>query len=187
MRIGWTILITALGCTAASQAWADARGDVLAGIQRCGVIHDDRVWLDCVYGANQPMRAQLGLSPAPEFQQRLVPAAGTVAPQQMVSAAPPVQSAPRGNEKPGFWSRTLGLDPPFAVARMTSYRFEQSGAFVVALANGQEWRQTDILGGKASWFNKPSTYTVTVTKGTFGTYNLRTDENPRSYKVERMK
>ena len=192
MRIGRTILVTALGCTAASQAWADARSDVLAGIARCGVIHDDRVWLDCVYGANQPMRAQLGLSPAPEFQQRLVPAPGTVAPmisalppsgpQQMASASPPARA-----EKPGFWSRVLGTDPPLAVARMTSYRFDQSGAFIVALANGQEWRQTDVLGGKANWLKKPSAYTVTITKGTFGSYGLRTDDSPRTYKVERLK
>lgn len=188
MRIGRIIFATALGCTAASQAWADARSDVLSGIQRCGVIHDDRVWLDCVYGANQPMRAQLGLTPAPEFQQRLVPAAGTVAPQQMASAAPPVQPVPRSNEKPGFWARALGTDPPLAVARMSSYRYEQNGAFVVALANGQEWRQTDIQGGsKAAWFNKPSSYTVTITRGSFGTFNLRTDDNPRSFKVERVK
>jgi hypothetical protein len=197
MRIGRTILVVAFGCTAASQAWADPRSDVLAGIQRCGVIHDDRVWLDCVYGANQPMRAQLGLSPAPEFQQRLVPAPGTVAPtalaplqsgpQQMASASPPVQSMPRANEKAGFWSRMLGTDPPLAVARMTSYRYDQSGAFIVALANGQEWRQTDVLGGKAAWLKKPSAYTVTITKGTFGSYGLRTDDSPRTYKVERVK
>ena len=187
MRVGSSILVAALGCTAASQAWADARSDVLAAIQRCGVIHDDRVWLDCVYGANQPMRAQLGLTPAPEFQQRLVPAAGIAPPQQMASASPPVQAAPRAVEKPGFWARALGTDPPLAVARMTSYRYEQSGAFIVVLQNGQEWRQTDIQGGKANWINKPSAYTVTITRGTFGSYNLRTDDNPRAYKVERVK
>ena len=122
MSIGKTILMAALGCVAASQAQADPRSDVLAGIQRCGVIHDDRVWLDCVYGANQPMRAQLGLSPAPEFQQRLVPPAGTIAPQQMSSNAPPTQAVPRTNAKPGFLTRMLGTDPPRAVSRMTSYR-----------------------------------------------------------------
>ena len=197
MNIGKTILVMVLGCIAASQAQADPRSDVLAGIQRCGVIHDDRVWLDCVYGANQPMRAQLGLSPAPEFQQRLVPQAGTALPQQMTSTFPPLQSGPqqmtsapppaRAKEKPGFWSRMLGTDPPLAVARMTSYRYDQSGAFIVALANGQEWRQTDVLGGKASWLKKPSAYMVTITKGTFGSYGLRTDDNPRTYKVERVK
>ena len=185
MNIGKTIVMAALGCVATSAALADPRSDVLSGIQRCGVIHDDRVWLDCVYGANQPMRAQLGLVPAPEFQQRLVPPVQLGVPQQMASnPQPPVT---RTTEKPGFLTRMLGTDPPLAVSRMTSYRYDQSGAFIVALQNGQEWRQTDVVGGKAVWLNKPSAYTVTITKGTFGSFGLRTDDNPRSYKVERLK
>src|SRR5690349_24952446 len=36
---------------------ADTRDDVLSAISRCNVIHDNKVWLDCVYGAQQPMRA----------------------------------------------------------------------------------------------------------------------------------
>ena len=188
MNIGKTILLLACGCFAASQAQADARSDVLAGIQRCGVIHDDRVWLDCVYGANQPMRSQLGLSPAPEFQQRLVPPLSTVAPPLPTDAsAAPIQPIPRSNKKPGFFSSMLGLGPPAAVSRMTSYRYDQSGAFIVALDNGQEWHQLDVQGGKASWLKKPSAYTVTITNGAFGSYSLRTDDNPRTYKVERVK
>src|ERR1700744_1647390 len=65
-------------------ALAGPRDDVLYGISRCGGIADDRTWLDCVYGAAQPMRAQLGLPPAPVSQQKLVPPAfpGTAAPAQ---------------------------------------------------------------------------------------------------------
>ena len=57
-------------------ALAGPRDDVVQGIVRCGTIADDRQWLDCIYGAAQPMRAQLGLSPAPAAQQRLVPSQG---------------------------------------------------------------------------------------------------------------
>jgi len=190
MQIGKTILVVALGCAAISPALADARSDVLAGIQRCGVIHDDRVWLDCVYGANQPMRGQLGLSPAPEFQQRLVPPAGTIAPpmQMDASPAPPVsRSAPRNAKKPGFFAKVLGTAPPVAVSRMASYRYDESGAFIVVLENGQEWHQTDVEGGKAIWLKKPSDYTVTISNGSFGSYGLRTSDNPRTYKVEPLK
>ena len=67
------MLLCGLVLLAAAGARADTRDDVLSGIERCGVIHDDRTWLDCLYGAEQPMRAHLGLPPAPEFQQRLVP------------------------------------------------------------------------------------------------------------------
>ena len=68
------MMVLAAGILASvASAQADTRDDIIAAIQRCGVIHDNRVWLDCAYGAIQPMRAQLGLQPAPEFQQRLVP------------------------------------------------------------------------------------------------------------------
>ena len=42
-------------------ALADAREDVIVGVTRCAALSDDRQWLDCYYGAAQPLRAQLGL------------------------------------------------------------------------------------------------------------------------------
>jgi hypothetical protein len=189
MTIGKTILLLACGCLAASHAQADARSDVLAGIQRCGVIHDDRVWLDCVYGANQPMRGQLGLSPAPEFQQRLVPPPGTIAPPLQMDASPPERTAsrPGPRKKPGFFSSLLGNAAPVAVSRMAAYRYDGTGAFIVTLENGQEWHQIDAQGIKPSWGKEPSAYRVTITDGAFGTYNLRSSDSPNSYKVERLK
>ena len=53
-------------------AFADAREDVVAGLTRCANLTDDRQWLDCYYGAAQPMRAWLGLSPAPQSQLKLL-------------------------------------------------------------------------------------------------------------------
>jgi hypothetical protein len=189
MNIGKTILLLACACLAASGARADARSDVLTGIQRCGVIHDDRVWLDCVYGANQPMRNQLGLSPAPEFQQRLVPATGIIAPPLQIDSTnqPASRSAPRNNKKPGFWSNLIGAAPPEAVSRMASYRYDQGGAFIVTLENGQEWRQANRELGKITWLKKPSAYMVTISYGAFDSYSLRTSDSPQSYKVERLK
>jgi hypothetical protein len=175
-------------------ARGDTRGDVLAGVQRCGVIHDDRTWLDCVYGAQQPMRGQLGLPPAPEFQQRLVPPAGvmaqpSMAPQAMAHAAVPMRQAvrPLPRKKPGFFATLVGAAPPTAVSRMASYRYDKSGAFIVTLENGQQWRQTDVVGGTVTWTRQPSSYLVTITPGAFGSYSMHTDENPRNYKVEPVK
>lgn len=174
---------------AAPIANADTRDDVVAGVQRCSVIHDNRVWLDCVYGAQQPMRAELGLPPAPEFQQRLVPPVqlGTAMPMQLATAqpAPRAASRPAPRKKPGFWSNLVGNAPPEAVSRMASYRYDKSGAFIVSLENGQEWRQTDVGGGTVNWLKPPSAYMVTISAGAFGSYNLRTDDNPRTFKVER--
>jgi hypothetical protein len=177
------LLCAGISLAAAAPAKADTRDDVLAGIQRCGVINDNRTWLDCVYGAQQPMRAQLGLPPAPEFQQRLVPAA------QPGIAPPPLRSAtrPAPRKKPGFFATLLGDAPPVATSKMASYRYEKSGAFVVTLENGQAWRQTDVEGGTVSWMKPPSAYTVTITSGAFGSYNLHTSDNPRVYKVEPVK
>ncbi|HVW75947.1 MAG TPA: hypothetical protein VHC39_20080 [Rhizomicrobium sp.] len=171
-------------------AKADTRDEVLSGIQRCGVIHDDRVWLDCLYGADQPMRAHLGLQPAPEFQQRLVPA-GPVMPLSSMPAEPAAAPSPPGATRPaprrktGFFAALLGETAPVSVSKMASYRYDKSGAFIVTLENGQQWRQTDVdSGARASWMRPPSTYTVTVTPGAFGSYSLRTDDNPHIYKVE---
>jgi hypothetical protein len=177
----------------AANATADTRDDVLSGIARCGVIHDDRTWLDCLYGAEQPMRGHLGLPPAPEFQQRLVPA-GPVMPLSSMPApmpasmpaapAPSVATRPAPQRKAGFWTTLIGNAPPAAVSRMASYRYEKSGAFVVTLANGQQWRQVDIDSGtQALWTRPPSAYTITVSQGAFGSYTLHTDDNPHVYKV----
>ncbi len=179
---------------AAGGAHADTRDDVMSGIERCGVVHDDRTWLDCLYGAEQPMRAHLGLPPAPEFQQRLVPI-GPVMPVSSMPAstpysmpaapAPRVATQPAPRKKAGFWSTLVGIAPPAAVSRMASYRYEKNGAFVVTLANGQQWRQVDIDSGtQALWTRPPSTYTITVSQGAFGSYTLHTDDNPHVYKVE---
>jgi hypothetical protein len=166
----------------AAPAGADTRDDVLAAVARCGVIHDDRVWLDCVYGAQQPMRAQLGLTPAPEFQQRLVPGANVAPPPRSVAAAPV-----RPRKKPGFFESMFSSTSLSEAPRMASYRYEKNGAFVVTLENGQEWRQTDVAGGGAGWNRQPSDYHVIVTAGAFGSYSLRTSDSPRIYKVERVR
>lgn len=189
------VLLYGVIASGAANAQTNARDDVLSGIQRCGVIHDDRTWLDCLYGAEQPMRGHLGLPPAPEFQQRLVPAGPTMplsampaAPAADVAPPPRVATRPAPRKKPGFFANLLGETPPYAVSHMASYRYEKSGAFVITLQNGQQWRQVDVDSGVvATWLRPPSTYTVTVSQGTFGSYTLRTDDNPHLYKVEMVR
>jgi hypothetical protein len=56
---------------------ARPRDDVMSGAFRCAGIGDSKVWLDCYYGAAQPARAALGMSPAP-------------GPQVKLASAPPV-------------------------------------------------------------------------------------------------
>jgi len=181
----------------APRAHADTRDDVVSGIGRCAVMHDNRVWLDCVYGAVQPMRAQLGLQPVPEFQQRLVPppqlgmapppppAAAAAAPTRAPVPAPnAARVASKSRPKVGFWKNLLGDAPPVTVSRMSSYSFDKNGGFLVTLDNGQQWRQTEVEGGTARWTREASAYEVTISPGTFGTYYLRTSEGPQTYKVQ---
>jgi len=52
-------------------AEARVRDDVMSGSYRCAAIHESRQWLDCYYGAAQPMRAALGLKPVPAAQANL--------------------------------------------------------------------------------------------------------------------
>jgi len=78
MRRFWWIMPLLL--LAAQPAAGRPRDDALAGAFRCSVIADSRQWLDCYYGAAQPVRNALSLAPALAAQVRLAnapPAGGT--------------------------------------------------------------------------------------------------------------
>jgi len=75
-------LILGAAVVAAVPAQSRPRDEVLSGAFRCAVIADSRQWLDCYYGAAQPVRAALGISPA-------------LASQVKLAASPPAGGAPR--------------------------------------------------------------------------------------------
>ena len=177
------LLYAGISVLAAASANAETRDDVLSGIQRCSVIRDDRTWLECIYGADQPMRAQLGLPPASEFQQRLVP---PIQPGILSAQIRPA-AVFASRKKASFFQTLIGEAPPVSVSRMASYRYEKNGAFVLTLENGEEWRQTDTGRGTKSWIKSPSKYLVTVTPGLLGIFTMHTNDSPRVYKVERLK
>lgn len=180
-------VLTLVFAAIAAPLKADTRDEVLAGVQRCGVIQDNRTWLDCMYGAQQPMRALLGLPPAPEFQQRLVPAVQPGPPSRAMPSVTPPVAKPLPRRKPGFFESLVGDAPPYAVSRVASYRYAKGGALVVTLENGQEWRQTDAEGGTVRWTKKPSAYLATITSGSFGSFTLNTNDSTRRYRVERVR
>ena len=183
----------------AGPALADTRDDVLAAMQRCSVMQDDRTWLECTYGAQQLMRAKLGLQPAPDYQQRLVPPApgariplASAPPPAPTSgppaAAPPTRatlaSAPTPRRRASFMQILGGTAPPVAVSPLTSVDYDARGIFTVTLQNGQIWRQ--VNGGDAPRARFHIGETVTIQPGVLGTYNLKTDDNSHPYKVERQ-
>jgi hypothetical protein len=67
-------VIALAAALAAPPAMARPRDDVMSNAFRCAAIGDSKVWLDCYYGAAQPARAALGLSPAPAAQVKLASA-----------------------------------------------------------------------------------------------------------------
>lgn len=75
---GWFLMLLAV----ALPAQARPRDDALSGAFRCAVIADSRAWLDCYYGAAQPVRAALNMPSALPAQTKL-------------AAAPPAGGAPR--------------------------------------------------------------------------------------------
>jgi hypothetical protein len=197
------MLLAVIGCIfLARPVLADTRDDVVQGILRCAAIKDDRAWLNCTYGAQQPMRARLGLPPAPDYQQRLVPPspyARAPAPA-MAPAAAPVPPPP-GNytPPPGYVLQRAdqvrpreattmqilsGKAAPVAVSQITAVAREPDGAFIVTLANGEVWHQV----GTSS---PPARIRVgaraTITPGMLWSHNLRTDDGPKSYKVEQRR
>jgi hypothetical protein len=55
----------------AAPAEAAPRDEAMARAYHCAAHPATRVWLDCYYGAAQPVRAALGMSPAPAAQAQL--------------------------------------------------------------------------------------------------------------------
>ena len=125
-RISIAIALGLLAFTAGA-ASARPRDDVLSGAFRCAAIGDSRTWLDCYYGAAQPVRASLGLRPVPASQTRLVaqppagiPAAGDVPVRDEVMSSA-VRCTALGDERQ--W-----LDCYYAAAQPMRVRLGLEGA-----------------------------------------------------------
>lgn len=178
------ILGAALLTGVAGLAEAGPRDDMLAGISRCSGISDDRTFLDCVYGAAQPVRAELGLSPAPASQIRLVPGAA----QAAVKAAPATARAAPPSDQRGVLDRMFAsgtvVAPPQA---MKAYNLDAGGYFTVTLTNGQVWRQVAGDINLAHWNRSASNYVALVTAGDVGGFNLEVIGESALYKVARLR
>jgi len=168
--------IVSLGLIGA--AHATPRDDMLAGISRCTVFDDEKTFLDCVYGAAQPVRAELGLPPAPQSQTRLVPSAsGSAIMQQARPGAAPAQ-------RDWLMSGLLGSGKVEAQSPMASYSFDRNGHFTVTLRNGEVWKQLE--GRLAAWRRPASKYMVTVRSGALGSSNLEVEGESGLFKVVRI-
>jgi hypothetical protein len=137
-------------------------------VLRCNNLGQDRQWLDCYYAAAQPVRAQLGLSPAPQVRP-LLPAETTGKPRVG-------QSVQSNRDIVGY---------PIS-SRMASYSFNRYGLFTVLLANGQAWRQLSGDTSAAHWTKSAPNYTVQISRGALRSFNLKVKGVSNEYKVERI-
>ncbi len=186
MRHASTTLLL-LSVLFASPALAGPRDDSLAGVSRCAALPDDRTFLDCVYGAMQPMRAQLGLQPAPAAQQRLVPPAylpSRGAPPPSAQAAPfqPVPAASASNSGGIFSGMFAGN-----ALHMLSYTFDKRGLFTVTLSDGSVWQQNANDSNFAHFSGKASDYSITLHPGDYGKARMDVRGEGGPYLVERVR
>lgn len=164
---------------------AGVREDVLAAMQRCAVIPDDRTWLDCTYGAQQLMRSKLGLTPAPEFQQRLVPSAAAMAPPPpiAVNAAPRAAPPPPARNRDGVMGLFSSNSRPVTVSVLVAVRYDNQGGFIATLENGQVWHQVNVQTGDAK-ARLTLGSKVTVVPGAMWSYDLKVGNGSHAYKVD---
>jgi hypothetical protein len=146
------------------------RDQVMSGAFACSRAADERAWLDCYYGAAQPMRGRLGLAPAPQATN--LPQANN----QRAKAAPlsrPAMVAPAGL-----------LNEDVTRIRMASYTFDKNSMFTVTLANGQSWKQRADDTAYAHWKGPASSHVVSVSGGTLGHWRLEDERDHTVYSVQ---
>lgn len=167
-------LWSALLVLTATPVLAGPRDDMMAGISRCGALPDDRTFLNCVYGAAQPLRAQLGLPPAPDAQQRLVP-------QAFAAPAPQMPPRPAPQASP---ARSL---PARAIQdRLETFSFNRRGLFIIMLGNGEHWRQDPSDTVRAKWIGRASDYVVRVAKDSEQSAQMSVMGDPNIYRMVRV-
>jgi hypothetical protein len=175
-------LLTLLTAPAAA-AGDPTRDDVMLNLQRCSGITDNRIWLNCFYGAAQPMRAQLGLPPAPDAQVSLV--------KNTPMTPPPMKS----DNSSGGWLGLGNLNPfssgsndefTSGATRLTAYSFGKDGIFTATLADGEVWKQSPYDDLRAHWTDQPASYTVIVTADMVGSHTMRV-KGDHDYRVMRVK
>jgi hypothetical protein len=186
----------AIGATAPGLVVADAREDVVRSMTRCAAYTNDREWLDCYYGAAQPMRAWLGLAPAPQSQLKLLegaPQNASTAPMPAPLPATVTRAAVRSGPPPkpkssGIFDLFGGSD----VIRnqpIQSYDLGRDGAFTITLPDGQVWQQTDDDAAKhpVRWRAPASSMRVTISQAAMHTFNLVVNDENRHHKVKRVR
>jgi hypothetical protein len=181
-RITMVMGLVGLIAAPAMAATDPTRDDVMLNLQRCASITDNRNWLNCFYGAAQPMRAQLGLPPAPEAQVSLV--------KNTPMTPPPMKDESSGSGWLGigniFGSSGNADDNMAGGMRLSAFSFGKDGLFTVTLADGEVWKQSPYDDLRASWSGPAAGYTVVVSADMMGSHTMRV-KGDKNYRVMRVK
>jgi len=182
-------------------ALAGPRDDVLEAMGKCAALTDEKARLNC-YDAVAP-RLRDALNAPPEtlshpptkeeqeswFGFNWGSIFGTspdkqTTPQQFGSDQIPAPATPAAPEP--------GAPPPPEVvdsisATLTDYSFTPFHKFIIFLNNGQVWRQIQGDSEIAHFSRAAADNTVTIERGTLGSYNLRINDSNKVFKVTRVK
>lgn len=145
-------------------AFADAQTAADRALLQCGAIADANARLACYDAARDQSKA----GHWPEFN---------AAPAQQAAPAPAHQGAMRA--LPPLTNGKL-------VASVVRYDLSARGRFTVVLDNGEIWRQLDSDDGVAQ-FNQRRKNVVQISKGFWGSYDLRLNAANIVFKVARIK
>jgi hypothetical protein len=157
---------------------ADIRVSVLSAAVNCAKLEDDHKWLNCYYGSTDPIRLRLGLQPISPTAPSPVPL-----PQPDTVAAPAMSNVMAAAAGPAVATANGPTRYP-VVSRVKSFSFNQLGVFTIALDNGQTWRQ--LAGDTNNAGHIGANEVITISRGAFGSYNLRIGKRSEFFKVERI-
>lgn len=184
-------------------AQADARQDLIDGMNKCAAVIDNMARLACYDALNPAVKAaEAAPPPPPPPVAPAQPPAQTadntrpwydifgVAPNRQTTAeqfgaenlAPPAPP-PGQPEQPPQPAAPVALD--HITANVTDYSYNAYGKFVIFLDNGQIWRQLSADSGKAR-FRSSGGNTVVIERGVIGGYNLILNDGA-TFKVKREK
>jgi hypothetical protein len=156
------------------------RNQVLANAFSCTSAAENRVWLDCYYGASTPERDRLGLARLPSFH----PGVGSSAAATLQPLVPSGEGNPANSFGLPRKPEIRGSDQ--ITSRLVAYKFQDNGTVTIALSNGETWRQLEGDTAFVKLTQPAASYVATIRVGILGSYNLTIRGLPGLFRVQRV-